>query len=132
MDIIFKGRHTDVLDRFRRHATAKLAKIGKLDPKAIRIDVEVSVERSVELSVTVVFGGLAGPSVFGGFAGPSKVCVVLSDCLIVGFAVPLGVAADTLSPDCNALVAESTAEKAVGASPVKMKSWHLATLKPAM
>ena len=46
MDIIFKGRHTDVLDRFRRHATAKLAKIGKLDQKAIRIDVEVSAERN--------------------------------------------------------------------------------------
>jgi ribosomal subunit interface protein len=46
VDIIFKGRHTDVLDRFRRHATAKLAKIEKLDPKAIRIDVEVSAERN--------------------------------------------------------------------------------------
>jgi ribosomal subunit interface protein len=46
VDIIFKGRHTDVLDRFRRHATAKLAKIGRLDQKAIRIDVEVSAERN--------------------------------------------------------------------------------------
>ena len=46
MNIIFKGRHTDVLDRFRRHATAKLAKIGKLDQKAMRIDVEVSTERN--------------------------------------------------------------------------------------
>jgi ribosomal subunit interface protein len=46
VNIIFKGRHTDVLDRFRRHATAKLAKIGKLDQKAIRIDVEVSTERN--------------------------------------------------------------------------------------
>jgi ribosomal subunit interface protein len=35
-----------VLDRFRRHATAKLSKIGKLDSKAIRIDVEVSTERN--------------------------------------------------------------------------------------
>src|SRR5260370_13048388 len=43
---ILKGRHTDVLDRFRRRATAKLAKIGKLDPKAIRIDVEVTPERN--------------------------------------------------------------------------------------
>src|SRR5260370_26038036 len=43
---MFKGRHTDVLDRFRKHATAKLAKIGKLDQKAIRIDVEVSAERN--------------------------------------------------------------------------------------
>ena len=46
MDIIFRGRHTDVLDRFRKHARAKLAKIGKLDQKAIRIDVEVSTERN--------------------------------------------------------------------------------------
>jgi ribosomal subunit interface protein len=46
VNIIFKGRHTDVLDRFRRHATAKLSKIGKLDSKAIRIDVEVSAERN--------------------------------------------------------------------------------------
>jgi ribosomal subunit interface protein len=46
VDIIFKGRHTDVLDRFRKHATAKLSKIGKLDSKAIRIDVEVSAERN--------------------------------------------------------------------------------------
>jgi ribosomal subunit interface protein len=46
VNIIFKGRHTDVLDRFRRHATAKLAKVGKLDSRAIRIDVEVSAERN--------------------------------------------------------------------------------------
>jgi ribosomal subunit interface protein len=45
VDIIFRGRHTDVLDRFRKHATAKLAKIGKLDQKAMRVDVEVSTER---------------------------------------------------------------------------------------
>ena len=46
MNIIFKGRHTDVLDRFRKHATAKLAKLGKLDSRVIRIDVEVSAERN--------------------------------------------------------------------------------------
>src|SRR5215831_527341 len=46
VNIIFKGRHTDVLDRFRRHATAKLAKLGKLDSRATRIDVEVSTERN--------------------------------------------------------------------------------------
>jgi ribosomal subunit interface protein len=46
VNIIFKGRHTDVLDRFRRHATAKLAKIGKLDSKVMRIDVEVCAERN--------------------------------------------------------------------------------------
>ena len=46
MDIIFKGRHTDVLERFRRHATAKLSKIERLDGNAIRVDVEVSTERN--------------------------------------------------------------------------------------
>jgi len=46
MEITFKGRHTSVPERFRRHATAKLAKLGRLDQKAIRIDVEVSKERN--------------------------------------------------------------------------------------
>jgi ribosomal subunit interface protein len=46
VDIIFKGRHTDVLERFRRHATAKLSKIERLDGNAIRVDVEVSTERN--------------------------------------------------------------------------------------
>ncbi len=46
MDIIFKGRRTDVQERFRRHASAKLSKIEKLDHKAIRVDVEVSTERN--------------------------------------------------------------------------------------
>jgi ribosomal subunit interface protein len=46
VDIIFKGRHTDVLERFRRHATAKLSKIARLDSRAIRVDVEVSKERN--------------------------------------------------------------------------------------
>lgn len=46
MDITFKGRHTSVPERFRRHAIAKLAKLEKLDHKAIRVDVEVSKERN--------------------------------------------------------------------------------------
>ena len=46
MDITFKGRHTSVPERFRRHATAKLAKLEKLDQRAIRVDVEVSKERN--------------------------------------------------------------------------------------
>jgi ribosomal subunit interface protein len=46
MDITFKGRHTSVPERFRRHASAKLSRLEKLDQKAIRIDVEVSKERN--------------------------------------------------------------------------------------
>ena len=44
MDIIFKGRRTNIPERFREHAVGKLVKIGKLDQKAIRIDVEVTKE----------------------------------------------------------------------------------------
>jgi len=46
MEIIFKGRQTDVPARFRDYATAKLNKLEKLDHKAVRVDVEVSVERN--------------------------------------------------------------------------------------
>jgi ribosomal subunit interface protein len=46
MDITFTGRHTTVPERFRRHATAKLAKLEKLDSKAMRVAVEVSQERN--------------------------------------------------------------------------------------
>jgi ribosomal subunit interface protein len=61
MDIVFKGRHTDVLERFRKHATGKLAKMEKLDQKVIRVNVEVTTERNprqsdrkerVELTIT--------------------------------------------------------------------------------
>src|SRR6516164_8541038 len=46
MDIIFKGRRTDVQERFRSYASAKLNKITKLAHKAIRVNVEVSAERN--------------------------------------------------------------------------------------
>jgi len=46
VDIIFKARHTDVLERFRKHATAKLAKIEKLDAKVLRVDVEITEEHN--------------------------------------------------------------------------------------
>ncbi len=46
MEIIVRGRHITVPPRFRQHAAAKLAKLEKLDAKAVRIDVEVSKERN--------------------------------------------------------------------------------------
>src|SRR5205814_9939736 len=42
VDIVFKGRHTSVQERFRQHATVKLAKLERLLYNVIRIDVEVS------------------------------------------------------------------------------------------
>jgi ribosomal subunit interface protein len=46
MEVIVRGRHITVPARFRQHAAAKLAKLEKLDSKAMRIDVEVSEERN--------------------------------------------------------------------------------------
>ncbi|HSK57219.1 MAG TPA: ribosome-associated translation inhibitor RaiA [Jiangellales bacterium] len=46
MDIVVKGRHCEVSDRFRQHVADKLAKLERLDHKVIRIDVEVCKERN--------------------------------------------------------------------------------------
>lgn len=45
MEIIVRGHHVGVPERFRQLASAKLAKLAKLDQKAMRIDVEISKER---------------------------------------------------------------------------------------
>jgi ribosomal subunit interface protein len=50
VDIIVKGRHTGVSDRFRDHVSTKLARIERLDSKLIRVDVEVCKERNPRLS----------------------------------------------------------------------------------
>lgn len=50
MDILVKGRHCEVSERFRSHIAEKLAKVAKLDPKVIRVDVEVSKEHNPRLS----------------------------------------------------------------------------------
>jgi ribosomal subunit interface protein len=61
VDIIFKSRHTEVQERFKKHATTKLTKVGKLDQRVLRVDVEITAERNprqadrkerVELTVT--------------------------------------------------------------------------------
>ncbi|NYI06177.1 ribosome hibernation-promoting factor, HPF/YfiA family [Allostreptomyces psammosilenae] len=46
MDIVVKGRKTDVPDRFRKHVAEKLERVQKLDGKVISLDVEVSKERN--------------------------------------------------------------------------------------
>lgn len=50
MDIVVKGRHTEISERFREHVADKLAKIEKLDSKVISVDVECSKERNPRLS----------------------------------------------------------------------------------
>ncbi|WP_018505453.1 ribosome hibernation-promoting factor, HPF/YfiA family [Parafrankia discariae] len=50
MDIVVKGRHTAVPERFRRHVQAKLAKLERLDSKVMLVDVELSKEHNPRLS----------------------------------------------------------------------------------
>jgi len=50
MEIVVVGRHTEVADRFRRHAEDKLAKVTQLAPHARRVDVEVTRENNPRLS----------------------------------------------------------------------------------
>jgi ribosomal subunit interface protein len=50
VDVVVKGRHTEVTDRFRAHTKDKLAKLAKLDGRCARIDVELSEERNPRLS----------------------------------------------------------------------------------
>lgn len=50
MDIVVKGRRFEVPERFRQHAVEKLGKVARLDPKAIRLDVEVSKEHNPRLA----------------------------------------------------------------------------------
>jgi ribosomal subunit interface protein len=46
VDIVVKGRKTEVPDRFRKHVAEKLEKVQKLDGKVINLDVEVSKEHN--------------------------------------------------------------------------------------
>lgn len=46
MEIVVVGRHVEVPERFRRHASDKLAKVEQLAPRAQLIDVEVTHENN--------------------------------------------------------------------------------------
>lgn len=50
MEIVVVGRHTDIAERFRRHAEDKLTKVVNLSPGVQRIDVEVTRENNPRLS----------------------------------------------------------------------------------
>ncbi|MCM3885668.1 ribosome hibernation-promoting factor, HPF/YfiA family [Frankia sp. R82] len=50
MDIVVKGRHTAVPERFRKHVEAKLAKLERLDSHIIGVDVELSKEHNPRLA----------------------------------------------------------------------------------
>ncbi|SNQ45833.1 Ribosome hibernation promotion factor [Frankia canadensis] len=50
MDIVVKGRHTAVPERFRKHVEAKLAKLERLNSHIIRVDAELSKEHNPRLA----------------------------------------------------------------------------------
>jgi ribosomal subunit interface protein len=50
VEIVVKGRRAEVPERFREHVKGKLERLGKLDAKCFRLDVELSRERNPRLS----------------------------------------------------------------------------------
>lgn len=60
MEVVVKGRHLEVSDRFRAHVGEKLSRLEKYDHRIIRVDVEVSQEsnprqadQSVRVQITI-------------------------------------------------------------------------------
>ncbi len=49
-DVVIKGRHVEVPAQLRAHIEDKLAKVSKLAPKAMRVDVQISRERNPRLA----------------------------------------------------------------------------------
>jgi ribosomal subunit interface protein len=50
VEIVVKGRHCEVSDRFRSHVEEKIARLEKYDHKIIRVDVEVSKEANPRMA----------------------------------------------------------------------------------
>ncbi len=64
MEVVVKGRHYEVSDRFRAHVEEKLAKLEKYDQRIIRVEVEVYKEpnprladQSVRVEITILSRG---------------------------------------------------------------------------
>jgi ribosomal subunit interface protein len=50
VEVVVKGRHYEVSERFRSHVEEKLTRLEKYDQRVIRVDVEVSKEANPRLS----------------------------------------------------------------------------------
>ena len=50
MEIVVKGRRTEVSERFRRHVQEKLTKLERWDGKIVSVDVELAKERNPRLT----------------------------------------------------------------------------------
>ena len=49
MDVVVRGRHCEVSDRFRTHIEEKVARLEKHEQRVIRVEVEVELERNPRL-----------------------------------------------------------------------------------
>jgi ribosomal subunit interface protein len=54
VEIVVKGRHCELSDRFRRHVEEKLTRLEKFNQRIIRVDVEVTQESSPKLTSETV------------------------------------------------------------------------------
>jgi ribosomal subunit interface protein len=54
VEIVVKGRHCELSDRFRDHVGDKLTRLEKFDQRIIRVDVEVTQESSPKLASETV------------------------------------------------------------------------------
>ena len=50
MDVVVKGRHCEISDRFRAHVEEKLGRLEKHDHRVMRVEVEVDLERNPRLT----------------------------------------------------------------------------------
>ena len=50
MDVVVKGRHCEISDRFREHVQEKLVRLEKHDHRIIRVEVEVELEKNPKLA----------------------------------------------------------------------------------
>jgi len=50
VEVVVKGRHCEISDRFRNHVEEKLTRLEKYDQRVIRVDVEVSKEANPRLA----------------------------------------------------------------------------------
>ena len=50
MEVVVKGRHVEVSDRFREHAEEKLSRLEKYDDRLMRVEVQVAEERNPRLA----------------------------------------------------------------------------------
>ncbi|HET7327437.1 MAG TPA: ribosome-associated translation inhibitor RaiA [Nocardioidaceae bacterium] len=50
MDVVVKGRHCEVSDRYRQHVEEKVTKLEKYDQKVMRVEVELSKERNPRMA----------------------------------------------------------------------------------